>query len=183
MASEISTKSADPASLINLHDIALPADISWWPLADGWYVLAALAVFLIVWFSYKLTRKWLSNRYRRAALKELQLLSAELEGVEPEKGPKRDSSLRQIPMLIKRTALSFYPRSMVAALTGDEWGQFLSSTTKAPAFTHTASKTMSKIAYSSGSLHDISSSELADLLNSCNLWISNHQAIDTVKTC
>ena len=39
----------DPLSL-PLRDIALPAEIGWWPLAPGWWVLVTIvALALAVW--------------------------------------------------------------------------------------------------------------------------------------
>ena len=94
-------KSTDPASLQNLNDIVLPPGIDWWPLASGWYMLIGLLLIALVSFIYRSLQRWKNNRYRRAALYELQLLENGL------KSPgERDASLRQIPVLLKRTALS-----------------------------------------------------------------------------
>ena len=65
-------KSLDPASLQNLNDIVLPATVGWWPLATGWYFLFGLLLIALAWFGYRSLHRWMNNRYRRAALRELQ---------------------------------------------------------------------------------------------------------------
>jgi len=105
-------KSPDPASLQNLNDIVLPATVSWWPLAVGWYFLIGIVLIFFVWFGYRSLRRWFENRYRRVALGELQLLAENLQ-----QEALRDSCLRQIPVLLKRTVLpgAFRSHQPVAA--------------------------------------------------------------------
>jgi hypothetical protein len=115
--------SPDPASLQRLHDIVVPQPAPWWPPAPGWLwllgVLAMVAVVLLI----RAFARWQRNRYRRQALAELTRLSA-----------ARQESGRQPPdpaalaALLKRTALTAYPREMVATLTGQEWFAFLDRT-------------------------------------------------------
>ena len=168
----------DPASLINLNDIVLPADISWWPLATGWYILFALLFLVLGWLCFRLLRRWINNRYRRDALQQLQSLVIALENP-----AKRDTSLRQIPTLLKRTALSFYPRTQVASLSGNDWIEFLNSSTEQPAFTAATTTTMQKIAYSNNSLSEIGPTATEDLISACRLWIKNHRATNTGEPC
>ena len=162
-------KSPDPASLQNLNDIVLPATVSWWPLAIGWYFLIGLLLIGLSWFGYRSLHHWMNNRYRRAALRKLQLLA---EGVQS--AANRDSSLRQIPILLKRTALSIYPRSRVASLTGKDWFNFLNSTVKNPPFTESTARTLDKISYSSGALTDVDSQTATALLNASRQWLKFH---------
>jgi hypothetical protein len=80
-------KSSDPASLQNLNDIVLPATVGWWPLATGWYVLIGFLLIVIAWLSYRSLKLWIKNRYRRAALRELQVLEDRIHQAE-----QRDAS-------------------------------------------------------------------------------------------
>jgi len=163
-------KSPDPASLQNLNDIVLPATVGWWPLAPGWYILFGLLLTALAWFGYRTLHRWMNNRYRRAALLELQLLEERIRDPEA-----RDANLRQIPILLKRTALSSYPRSQVASLSGKDWFHFLNSTVENPSFTEFIANTLSKISYSSGELSDIDSTATAALLNASRQWLKHHQ--------
>ena len=168
-------KSTDPASLQNLNDIVLPATVGWWPLAPGWYILFALLLIALAWFGYRSLHRWMNNRYRRAALRELQLLEERIRATEERDAEARDANLRQIPILLKRTALSAYPRSQVASLSGKDWFHFLNSTVKNPSFTESTANTLSKISYSSGELSVIDSTATAALLNASRQWLKHHQ--------
>lgn len=163
--------STDPASLQNLNDIVLPAPVDWWPLANGWYVVSGIVLIAIAWFGYRWVQHWISNRYRRAALQELQLL---VEDIQSE--VKRDSSLRQIPILLKRTALSAYPRAQVASLSGQDWFGFLNSSVRNPLFTESTLSTLDTISYSRGELGEIDKPAITALLNASRQWLKHHQS-------
>ncbi|HEX2888434.1 DUF4381 domain-containing protein, partial [Vineibacter terrae] len=110
---------ADP--LAGLADIPLPPAVSLWP--QTWLsriVIAVLAIGLVVavWW---LARRWWANRYRRAALAELDALA------EPTAGA--------LALLVRRTALSAFPRADVAALSGSDWLAFLDRTYGGTGFT------------------------------------------------
>ena len=162
--------SPDPASLQNLNDIVLPAAVSWWPPASGWYFLFGLLLIALTWFGYRSLQRWSNNRYRRAALRELQSLAERIHDAEG-----RDASLRQIPVLLKRTALSVYPRSQVASLAGKDWFDFLNSTVKSPAFTESIAGTLNKISYSCGELGDVDSQAATALFSASRQWLQHHQ--------
>ena len=174
--------SPDPASLQNLNDIVLPATVSWWPLATGWYVLIGLLLTALAWLSYRLLQRRMDNRYRRAALRELQLLEDRIS--DPE---ERDANLRQIPILLRRTALSSYPRSQVASLSGNDWFRFLKSTVKNPLFDKHTASILNKISYSCGELSAIDPNTTAALLNASRHWLKHHQPTardkDATKSC
>jgi len=169
-------KSPDPASLQNLNDIVLPAAISWWPLATGWYVLIGFLLIALAWFSYRSLRRWINNGYRRAALYELQLLEDRVH-----KPGQRDASLRQIPVLLKRTALSVYPRSQVASLSGKDWFHFLNSTVKNPSFNENTTNTLNVVSYSTGELSKVDLKATTALINASRSWLKHHQVITVPK--
>ncbi|MCW8924871.1 MAG: DUF4381 domain-containing protein [Xanthomonadales bacterium] len=164
-------KSPDPASLQNLNDIVLPAQVNWWPLATGWYFLFALALIVLAWFGYRSIKRWSSNRYRRAALEAFHRLERDMHD-----DARRGDGLRQIPVLIKRTALSVYPRKQVASLAGAGWHQFLNSKTKKPLFTEPVAEILDRVSYSAGDLNEISPQAAATLLEATHHWLKNHRA-------
>jgi hypothetical protein len=174
-------KSPDPASLQNLNDIVLPATVGWWPLAPGWYILFALLLIALAWSGYRSLHRWMNNRYRRAALRELQLLEERIHATEERDAEVRDAKLRQIPILLKRTALSAYPRSQVASLSGKDWFHFLNSTVKNPSFTESTASTLSKISYSRGELSAVDSQSITALLIASRQWLKHHQPIARPK--
>ena len=169
-------KSSDPASLQNLNDIVLPATVGWWPLATGWYFLFALLLIALAWFGCRSLHRWMNNRYRRAALRELQWLAERIQ-----KAEERDANLRQIPILLKRTALSVYPRSQVASLTGKDWFRFLISAEKNPSFTEASANTLYTVSYSTGELSTVDAQAATALLNASRSWLKHHRPIARPK--
>lgn len=162
--------SPDPASLQNLNDIVLPEAVGWWPLASGWYVLIGLLLIIVTWFIYTSIRYRIKNRYRRMALHQLQLLTREMNSPD-----KRDSVLRQIPILLKRTALTAYPRKELASLTGKSWHDFLNSKVRTPSFTESNGDSLDRISYSVGNLDTIDTGAANELLRACRHWFKNHR--------
>lgn len=104
--------------LSQLRDIHLPAPVSWWPPAPGWWLL--LIVFLLVltatWFLY---HRYLRNQWRRSALTELSLLRNESQ--------RQTSNLivGELSVLLRRVAISRFPREESARLSGEPWLAFL----------------------------------------------------------
>jgi hypothetical protein len=160
---------SNPASLQNLNDIVLPEAAGWWPLAAGWYFLLGFLLVVLAWFTYSSVKRWTENRYRRAALHELQLLSIDINDAD-----KRDDALRQLPVLLKRTALSVYPRSQLASLTGREWHDFLNSKVSRPSFSRSTAGLLDKIAYSVGELNSIDPGSVDELMEACRHWLKHH---------
>lgn len=116
----------NPQDLAQLHDIQMPAPIGWWPLAPGWYLLAALMVILILGLYYLLHRVYANGRAKREALRELALYQQEYQ-------QHANSQLisANISALLKRVALVYYyPRTQVAGLHGDAWISFLNNKVK-----------------------------------------------------
>lgn len=60
----------------HLRDIHLPPPASWWPLAPGWWVLAAIALLLLTWLAWRVYRRRLPRRRWQAASRELDALQA-----------------------------------------------------------------------------------------------------------
>jgi len=162
--------SQDPASLQNLNDIVLPVDVGWWPLASGWYYLGSLLLIALAWFVYRTIRNWNENRYRRTALHQLKLLASDIKDTD-----RRDAGLRQLPVLLKRTALSVYPRSQLASLTGKNWLDFLNSKVSKASFNESTAALLDKLSYSVGDLDTVDSKTAEALLRSCRHWLEHHQ--------
>lgn len=96
-----------------LRDIHLPAPISGWPPAIGWWLVLALLILLsvgVVRAVYR-ARRMTPARLALRALDELQQSS---EQDAPEKA-------RQLSILMRRAALTLRDRRQVASLTGEAW--------------------------------------------------------------
>ncbi|MEM1442609.1 MAG: DUF4381 domain-containing protein [Verrucomicrobiota bacterium] len=107
---------SDLSSLKNLHDVVAPAEVSWWPLALGWYFLGALVLFSVLWFGWNALKRWRANAYRRAALNELAEALSDGE----------------VATILRRTALAVADREQVAVKSGADWIDWLDSALPVP---------------------------------------------------
>jgi hypothetical protein len=106
------------SALENLRDIHLPAPVSFWPLAPGWWALAAIVVAVAA------TAAWAWRRHRRSvlrlALRELAVLEARYGSED-----QRVELAVSLTTLIRRVALRLSTRSGIATLHGEPWVEFL----------------------------------------------------------
>src|SRR5262245_28612494 len=159
----------DPASLDRLHDIVVPPGVPWWPPAPAWYwFLGALTIFLLLalaWFA----RYWQRNRYRREALALWRKECARLET-----DSERPGAIVRLAELLKRTALSAFPRNEVASLTGPAWFSFLERTAPKVDFDSGNGRLLQEAAYDSrvaATVDEVQAQRIADSVRS---WIRYH---------
>ena len=112
-----------------LRDLHLPAEIGWWPLAPGWWLLLAIAVAGLGWQLYRLFRRWRANRARRAALRQLDRIARDFAQTNDLPGLGR-----QLSELLRRALLAYAPRAEVAGLTGERWLSWLDRGLETPLF-------------------------------------------------
>jgi len=109
---------ADPlAALRGLH---LPEPVGAWPPAPGWWILAGLvaAATLALWAWSRARRRSVA----RHALRELERLAGERDALD------LPALATAVSSLLRRLALVRFGRARVAALHGEAWRAFLSST-------------------------------------------------------
>ncbi|MEC9196643.1 MAG: DUF4381 domain-containing protein [Pseudomonadota bacterium] len=100
------------AAFEQLRDIRLPAPVSWWPLAPGWWALIALSLILMAAaIAWNIQRR---RTRRYAALREFAALRSRME-TEDYSGLATD-----LAALIRRVALSAQGRHL-ASLSEAEW--------------------------------------------------------------
>jgi len=160
----------DPYSLDNLHDIVEPAAISWWPPATGFWILLVL---LLVWMTAIVLRLWIRyrrNAYRREALALLKQIEPGLQSAQT-----RGSALAEVATLLKRTALSAYPRGEVAELSGGEWLAFLDRSGRTHDFSQGTAAIIGNISWQPQTGANLSDQELNEILNSVQHWIKVHR--------
>lgn len=155
----------DRASLENLNDIVIPGAVAWWPLAPGWFVLAAAVMVLLVFITYRYWRKRQANRYRVLALQELSDIRRTAD----------TAGLLQLPALLKRTALSVWPRSQVAALNGKDWHRFLDRTAATSLFTSRAGDILDRLAYGSENGVTVPDQDVETVMAAAMYWLKKHR--------
>jgi Ca-activated chloride channel family protein len=161
-----STIPNDPVA--GLIDIPLPQAISLWPAT--WTSRIAIVLLIvgliatIVWF----TRRWHANRYRRAAL-------AELDGIvhSPKVDREPELAIDNLALLVRRTALVAYPRERIAPLNGVPWLDFLDRSYAGHEFSQGAGRALGLVPYAPRSVVAVDVTSLADLVRQ---WIRTHHA-------
>jgi len=159
-------------ALQSLHDLAVPASPSWMPQTAGWYVLFGVLAVGLIWLTVRFYRRWKANRYRGEALAGLESIKSRLR--EP---ATRGAALAELPVLVKRTALSFEPRASVAALYGEEWLRRLDSSYGGTGFSEGPGRRLIDAAYSPAEqLAHLQADEVNELVELVGLWIRKHHA-------
>ncbi len=146
-------------NLVELYDQLLmpaaPAPVSMWPQTVGWVWLVLGLVVLLVIAVWKLVAWRRATGYRRAALAELRMA-----GDDPV----------VIATILRRTALSGFPRDAVAGLHGSDWLAFLDGATHRVQFGGTAAGEVLKQAPYRPQAPNI------DLPDMAATWIRTHRA-------
>lgn len=148
-----------------LRDIHLPAAVSAWPPAIGWWILAALMIAILiaaVLFYKHHKNKTPKPAYKKIALKELFALQKQYQGQ-----PNSIELLRSISALLRRIALSYLPRETVAGLTGEEWIKQLNALSNST-FNKELGQLLANAPYRAEAIYDD-----AALLQQCEQWIKN----------
>ena len=148
----------DPSQL-PLRDIHLPETIGWWPPAMGWWILIfaiPLLIFLFFWLYKSLTR--------HTAIKTAKQL---LQTIKQNNEASNEQKLTELSMLIRRTAISVFPRTDVAGLTGKAWLEFLDNSLDKPRFTEEAGTLLTNEVYRK----EKQPIQVAPLITLCEDWL------------
>ena len=102
-----------------LRDIHLPADVSWWPPALGWWLVIGLLLALVV---IVFIVRWVKKRkqFTRIALAEFNQVLANYNS---HHNPQQ--FLQELSALMRRITISAFPEHNAAGMTGDAWLRFL----------------------------------------------------------
>jgi Ca-activated chloride channel family protein len=154
----------DPVA--GLIDIPLPQAVSFWPAT--WTSRIAVALLIIglitavIWYM----RRWYGNRYRRAAL-------AELDGIVHSPTAESDpvSTIDRMALLVRRTALVVFPREKIAPLNGAAWLDFLDRSYAGHEFSQGAGRALGLAPYAPRSVAAGEVPPIADLVRQ---WIRTH---------
>lgn len=99
--------------LAGLHDVIVPSQVSWWPLAPIWWVIITTLLLAIGYLSYTLYRAYQFKKAKRHAI----LLSNQY-----------DDDAQQLHILIKRLVLHYYAQSAASQGT-KQWCNTLNKLT------------------------------------------------------
>ncbi|WP_084214145.1 DUF4381 domain-containing protein [Terriglobus sp. TAA 43] len=144
------------APLERLHGFHQPPPPSWRPQTVGSYVALSMLAILLIALAAFLWHRWRRNRYRREALHELA-----------------HTDVGDISELLKRTALSAWPRAEVASLTGPAWLAFLNGSARQASFDRSIVDQLEATAFSSSKPSQEAESSIR---SAASLWITHHTA-------
>ncbi|MCG7495690.1 DUF4381 domain-containing protein [Vibrio sp. Of7-15] len=113
MASNLTQPATEPTTpLLPLADIHLQAAPSWWPLAWGWWVLAAVVLFTVAGTLFLIKKRNANHAAKKEALQLLQTSAYQ-------------NDIAMVSELLKQAAMSYFSRGRVASLNGAQWLHFL----------------------------------------------------------
>jgi hypothetical protein len=164
----------DPTSLERLHDLVQPPAIPWWPPAPAWYWVLGLLAVLVLVYLVKAILHWQHNRYRREAL---HLASREQRRLHDP--ATRAAALVGLGELLKRTALTAYPREQTASLTGASWLAFLDRTSRAPGSLPAELAALEAAAYDPRTATHLDAPQADRLAAAVREWLAHHQTLTT----
>jgi len=104
--------------LDELKDIHLPTSVDWWPLAPGWWVLAALILVVLALLILKRSRNRKHRQLTQAAIGSLDQLAQD-------KTLDKAEWLKALSSLLRQIVINFHGREAGAGLVGKDWLAYL----------------------------------------------------------
>lgn len=145
-----------------LKELPLPEPVSYFPQTIGWAVAGVVLALLLGWWIWRRWKIWQSNEYRRRGAK----LLAEI-GASPDK-------VRELPFILRQSALNAAPRSDVASLRGPEWIDWLNESGGKQLFLKTDAETFDFFTYRQQDQKPIDDAECGRLVAASMIWMRDH---------
>ena len=126
--------------LDQLKDIHIPSDVSWWPLAIGWWLVAFIMLALVI------SLLILFKRYRKKTL----LLKVGLEPLDQlvaDQSLSAQDWLNELSILLRRIAINVNGRSDIAGLVGNDWLAYLDGSGNTREFSEGSGQVLAKQPY------------------------------------
>jgi len=112
--------------LAQLADIHLPAEISYWPPAPGWWILALIVLALVVLAIRRYIRHRNLHQICQHALAELShCYNSYAKRASADGDDQKLRYVNEFNSVIRRVALYHFPKSNVASLGGHAWVDFI----------------------------------------------------------
>lgn len=169
VVTEISPPFAKPWGnylLENLIENQAPAEISWLPQTLGWQLLAIVLVLFTLNKSYQAYQRYQHNTYRREALKWLEQCQQSHEL----------NLYKQLPALLRKTALYAFTRTDISQLSGKSWEAWLDQQCQQTNFTNVCPNMLHQLAYMPTNAITFNAEHYQELLMQITLWIKHHRS-------
>jgi Ca-activated chloride channel family protein len=155
----------DPVA--GLIDIPLPVMVNFWPQTWTSRVAAVLLVLGLIAAIVWIVRRWHADRYRRAAL-------AELDGILHERARKDAAATTDaLALLVRRTALTVFGRDTIVPLIGPAWLTFLDHSYGGQEFSQGAGRMLATAPYAQ---LPVTPSDVMSLEDLVRRWLRTHHA-------
>jgi len=129
----------NPTELLQqLRDIQTPPTPDRWPPAFGWWLLALLGLAALVWLGIQMWTAWRRWQRRQRQLRQLRQLFQAC--------PAAQLST-ELSILLRRLALTRFPREQVAGLHGEDWLRFLDKSSATDQFSQGAGRILLSAPY------------------------------------
>jgi hypothetical protein len=146
-----------------------PESINWLPQTLGWKIVLIVTIFWLFKKSIQAYQLYQRNAYRRDAVKWLYQLKQTHH-------TSNESQYRQLPTLLRKTALCAFKRSDITTLTGASWEQWLDKQCPKSDFQQQCPNILSQLAFAPSL--NISDAQMALLIEQIDLWIKFHRRQD-----
>ena len=110
--------------LAQLRNLDTPAEISWWPPALGWWILASLIIAAIVLFITSSVRQYREGAAARSAKTSIDQAHQSYLARDAS-AQSRSIFLQEVNAVLKRLAANYEGSDRVAGLTGKAWRSYL----------------------------------------------------------
>ncbi len=158
------------ANISQLQQLPLPEAVSYLPQTWGWLALLLILLAVGLLFAARKALHWRRNRYRRAALMELAQLHAQTSHAST-----RLHALRQLPELLKRTALSMPQQPAVESLCGAAWQHWLQQRNPTSPLPADFNQQLAHLAYAPpAQIEQLDAGQIAQLFGHCQAWLEQH---------
>ncbi len=126
---------------LQLQDIHLPGSASFWPLAFGWWILLVMIISVATWLVIKVIKRAKEKRHQHKILDKFKSLEKKL------KTKPSNATIAEINTLLRQLAITYYPRTEVASLTGSDWLYFLDESGSTHEFSRGAGRILIEAPY------------------------------------
>ena len=148
--------------LENMVETKPPSDISWLPQTMGWKIVFVITLVYLAYRVYLGIKAYQANAYRRDALKWLANFDRDDEWF-----------YRQLPTLIRKTAIAGFGRNQVVSLSGAPWEQWLDAHCPHTNFNEQCPLMLHQLAFAKQIT--FSFDEKQALKEQVSLWIKHHR--------
>ncbi len=155
-------------ALAEMPAIFLPASVSWWPPAPGWWLLGLLVIMLAAWLASIALKMFKRQRPIRLAMREINRLITDAEKFD-RTASQNQATLTHLSTLLRQISNQYFVQPLVSVQSGNAWLNALDSLIDAPSpiMNDSTGATFIKLY----SLEPVNKQELLAVLRTSKRWL------------